>query len=214
MIGTCRHIKLYRMVAITFVVATIAVSCKNKLSNTNQIDLTTTPSQIVENIVMVQSRNSKVEFRMEASLLERYDTDNNGSYELFPRGFKVNGYNEEGVLETSIVSDQAKHTNKDGEEVWAAFGNVVIKNFLKEEQMETDTIYWNQKEKKIYTDCYVKMFSPQGLMQGIGMESDEMARNAVLLNPFDGYAVLQEESDTMSVSPADSLNFIDTLVRR
>jgi LPS export ABC transporter protein LptC len=124
----------------------------------------------------------------------------------------VYGYNEEGLLETSIVSDQAKHSIKDGEEFWSAYGNVVVKNFIKGEQMETDTIFWDQKEKKIYTHCYVKLFSPQGYMQGVGMESDEMARNAVLLNPYDGYAIIN--SDSTKVSYVDSVNFIGPLVRR
>lgn len=212
MIGSSRHTRIYRMVATAFVVATIAVSCKNKIAETEQIDLKATPSQVVENIVIVQSRNSKTEYRMQAPLLERYDSDPKDSYDLFPKGLNVYGYNEEGLLETSIVSDEAKHTIKDGEEMWSAYGNVVVKNFIKGEQMETDTIFWDQKEEKIYTHCYVKLFSPQGLMQGIGMESDEMARNAVLLNPFDGYAVIN--NDSTEVTYVDSVNFIGPLVRR
>lgn len=212
MIGSSRHTRIYRMVATAFVVATIAVSCKNKIAETEQIDLKATPSQVVENIVIVQSRNSKTEYRMQAPLLERYDSDPKDSYDLFPKGLNVYGYNEEGLLETSIVSDEAKHTIKDGEEMWSAYGNVVVRNFIKGEQMETDTIFWDQKEEKIYTHCYVKLFSPQGLMQGIGMESDEMARNAVLLNPFDGYAVIN--NDSTEVTYVDSVNFIGPLVRR
>jgi LPS export ABC transporter protein LptC len=200
------------MVATVFMVATIAVSCKNKIAQTEQIDIKEVPSQIVENIVMVQSRNSLTEFRMQAPVLERYDTDPKHTYDLFPKGLNVYGYNEEGLLETSIVSDQAKHSIKDGEEFWSAYGNVVVKNFIKGEQMETDTIFWDQKEKKIYTHCYVKLFSPQGYMQGVGMESDEMARNAVLLNPYDGYAIIN--SDSTKVSYVDSVNFIGPLVRR
>ena len=213
MIGFCRHTKLYRMVAIVFTVATIAVSCKNKIAQTDQIiDIKATPSQVVENIVMVQSRNSLTEFRMQAPVLQRFDSDPKNTYDLFPEGLNVYGYNEEGLLETLVVSDEAKHIIKENEEIWSAYGNVVIKNFIKGEQMETDTIYWDQKEKKIYTHCYVKLFSPQGMMQGVGMESDEMARNAELLNPFDGYAVIN--NDSTKVSYVDSANFIGPLVRR
>ena len=200
------------MVATVFMVATIAVSCKNKIAQTDHIDIKATPTQIVENIVMTQSRNSLTEFRMQAPVLERYDSDPKNTYDLFPKGLNVYGYNEEGLLETSIVSDEAKHTIKNGEELWSAYGTVVIKNFIKGEQMETDTIFWDQKEKKIYTHCYVKLFSPQGFMQGVGMESDEMARNAVLLNPYDGYAIIN--SDSTKVSYVDSVNFIGPLVRR
>ena len=90
--------------------------------------------------------------------------------------------------------------------------NLVARDLHVSNEMETDTIYWDQKEKKIYTHCYVKLFSPQGMMQGVGMESDEMARNAELLNPFDGYAVIN--NDSTKVSYVDSANFIGPLVRR
>ncbi len=212
MIGSDRHIGIYRMVAVAFAVATIAVSCKNKIAQTEQIDIEATPSQVVENIVMVQSRNGLTEYRIQAPVLERYDSDPKNSYDIFPKGLNVYGYNEEGLLETSIVSDEAKHTIKDGEDKWSAYGHVIIKNFIKGERMETDTIFWDQKEKKIYTHCYVKLFSPDGFMQGVGMESDEMARNAVLLNPFDGYAIIN--NDSTKVSYIDSANFIGPLVRR
>ena len=59
-------------------------------------------------------------------------------------------YTEEGLLETHIKSDKAKHLKyKDGRESWEAFGNVVIKNLIKNEVMETDTLYWDQKNEKM-----------------------------------------------------------------
>ena len=86
-------------------------------------------------------------------------------------------------------------------ESWSAFGNVVIINHIKGEKMETDTIYWNKEEKQIYTDCYVKMTSDSGLLQGYGMTSDERARNSVILRPFDWYAVERDST----------YHFIDTV---
>ena len=74
--------------------------------------------------------------------------------------------------------------------------------------METDTIYWDRKSEEIYTDCYVKLFSDQGLMQGYGMRSDDRARNAILLKPFDSYGYSQEDSTKVAI---DSVNFIGPL---
>ena len=60
MIGFCRHTKLYRMVAIVFTVATIAVSCKNKIAQTDFIDLESSPTQVVDNMVVVQTKDGPV----------------------------------------------------------------------------------------------------------------------------------------------------------
>lgn len=211
MIATGSHIRTIRMVATAFAVATIAISCKNKLAQADSLDLASTPVQTVNDMMALQSKNGLMEMRMEAPLMEKFEKENS-SYEIFPEGFNVYGYNEEGLLETEISSLAAKHTKEGDVETWAAYGDVVIKNFIKGEQMETDTLYWNQKEKKIYTDCYVKLFSPQGLMQGYGMESDEMARNATLLRPFDSYTIINR--DSTQVSYIDSANFIGPLYKR
>lgn len=211
MIGLNRY-TIDKVVVAVLTVTTIAISCKGKLSQIENIDIESIPSQVVENITMIQSRNGLSEFRIQSPLLERYDSDDKNPYELFPNGLSVYGYNEEGLLETFIVSDEAKHITKTKEEVWSAYGNVVIKNYIKGERIETDTIFWNQKDKKIYTHCYVKLFSPKGFIQGVGLESDEMARNAHLLNPFDGYAII--DNDSTKVSYIDSANFIGPLVRR
>jgi hypothetical protein len=118
-------------------------------------------------------------------------------------------------LETQIESDVAKHTSFKGKdnkkETWEAFGNVVITNFKKGERLETDTLYWNREAGIIHTHTLVKMFSPQGFMQGYGMESDEMARNAHILKPFDSYGVISRDSS--AVAYTDTVNFIGPRAR-
>ena len=77
--------------------------------------------------------------------------------------------------------------------------------------METDTLYWDSEAKEIWTDCYVKMSSPSGYMQGYGMRSDEMARNAILMRPFDNEFVIQNDTTAVLV---DSVNFIGPRVKK
>ena len=175
----------------------------------DKIDLTQTPVQTVEDMFVVQSENGVLQMRMEADIMERYQNDSM-SYELFPKGLSVFGYNEEGLLETEITADHVK-MEKDDSEKWEAYGNVVVKNIINQEVMETDTLYWDRKNEKIYTDCYVKMYSPDGYMQGYGMESDQRARNSIILRPFDSYGVVVKDSTEVRI---DSVNFIGPLIKK
>ena len=150
------------MMATAAAVAFVVFSCKGKLGEAAALDLSETPVQTVTDMFIVQTENSGLQMRAEAPLMEKYERDTL-SYELFPKGFFVYGYTDEGRLETRITSDRARHLKyKDGRESWEAYGNVVVQNLIKQETMETDTLYWDQKEEKIYTHCYVKMFSPSG----------------------------------------------------
>ena len=189
-------------------VASIVISCSRELAQADQLDLSATPTQAVRNMFAVQTKNSHVENRLEAPLMKHFETDTT-SLDTFPEGLSVYGYTDDGLLETVILSDNASHLvskdSKNKEETWSAFGNVVIHNVIKQQTMETDTIYWDQVKKEIYTDCYVKMYSPDGFMQGYGMRSDDHARNSILHRPFNSYGVAQQDSTAVLI---DSVNFI------
>ena len=200
------------MMATAIAVAFIVFSCKGNLSEAEKLDLSETPLQVVDSMFFVQTENGKLKMRVEAPVMEVYDHDS-VSYELFPKGISVYGYAENGSLETTIRSLKARHDMRKGgdeEEKWSAFGSVVIRNIVNQETMETDTIYWDQKAKEIWTDCYIKMYSPAGYMQGFGMRSDDMARNAIIQRPFNSYGVVEQDSTRVVL---DSVNFIGPFPR-
>ena len=200
------------MMATAAAVAFVVISCKGKLGEAAAIDLSETPVQTVTDMFIVQTENSGLQMRAEAPLMEKYERGDSLSYELFPEGFNVFGYTDEGLLETRITSDNARHLKyKDGRETWEAFGNVVVQNLIKQETMETDTLYWDQKEEKIYTHRYVKMYSPQGFMQGYGMESDQRARDSKLFNPFNSYGIVAQDTTEVVI---DTVNFIGPLLKK
>ena len=199
------------MIATAAAVAFIVYSCKGKLAEADAINLGETPVQTVDDMFVVQTENSIIQMRGEAPLMERYENDSL-SYELFPKGVAVYGYTENGMLETEITADNARHLKyKDGRESWEAFGNVVVKNLINQETMETDTLYWDQKNERIYTHCYVRMYSPDGFMQGYGMQSDQRARDTELFNPFNNYAIMVQDSTAVVI---DSVNFIGPMQKK
>ena len=180
------------MMATALAVAFIVYSCKGKLSEAEALNLAETPVQIVEDMFMQQTENGMVKMRAESPRMEKYEKDTL-QYELFPAGFFVYAFDESGKLETEIVADNARHMKyKDGRETWEAYGNVVVKNLINQEVMETDTLYWNQETEMIYT-------------QGYGMEADQRARSYTLFNNFNNYAFVVKDSTEVLI---DSVNFI------
>ena len=198
------------MIATAIAVAFVVISCKSDLGEADSINLLETPSQSVDDMFIVQTKNGKIQMRAEAPLMERYERDTL-SYELFRKGFFGYGYTDEEKLETEIIADNAIHLKyKDGRESWEAYGNVIVKNLIKQEVMETDTLYWDQKNEKIHTHCYVKMYSPDGFMQGYGMESDQRARNSIIFNPFYSYGIVDNSNKIV----IDSVNFVGPLQKK
>lgn len=200
-----------KAIATIFVVAIVVYSCKDELAQAEAINLADVPLQTVENMFAVQTSNGRMEMRLEAAVMESYDKDT-CSYDLFPKGLKVFAYTSEGLLETTITANNARHhkSKNTSKESWSVFGHVVIDNVIKQEVMETDTLYWDRTKQEIYTDCYVKMYSPDGFMQGYGMRSDERARNAEILIPFNSFGVVVQDTTSVLI---DTANFIGPLRR-
>ena len=195
------------MLAITAVIASIVVSCSGQIGEADKLDLSKTPTQRIYDMFAVQTKNGAVAMRIESDLMEHYDTDT-ATFDAFPRGLSVYGYTEEGLLESVIVADDARHIvpkDRNRDEIWEAFGNVILHNVIEQETMETDTLYWDQAKKEVYTDCYVKIYSRQGFLQGFGMRSDDHMRNSILYRPFDGYGLVVQDTTAVII---DSVNFI------
>ena len=186
--------------AVAFAAAILLSSCLLSSCKDPEpvvFDFEQVPIQVVHDMQILQSGKGETTMRMTAPLMQRFNFYKDSvqqSYELYTEGFHVDAYAENGQLETTITAQQARHVTTQGQESWSAFGDVVVINHIKGERMETDTIYWNKEEQRIYTDCYVRLTSDSGLMQGFGMTSDERARNSVILRPFDWYAVERDST--------------------
>ena len=189
-------------------------SCKEE-EVADTLDTGKIPIQVVTDMEFVQSDKGYVQLRMRSPRMEHYQYHSDPddvSYDLYSEGFHVDLYTPDGALETEVNSKQAKHETTAGKESWSAFGDVVIINHIKQERVESDTIYWDRAHQKIHTDCYVKITSPQGVMQGYGMESDERASHAVILKPFDSYSVMNDSGSREEI--VDTLNFVGPPVQR
>ena len=190
----------------------VLASCRGTDADIPPIDFSSVPVQTIEGMVARRYQKANMNYDMRAGRMERYDYVLDGThytYELYLGGFEVLGYTEDGLLETQINADEARHDTMAGQEQWLAYGNVHIQNLMKGEHSLTDTIYWDREHKKIYTDCFIQMYSPQGLMQGYGMESDEKADNAIIRHPFDSYGIDRDSTYFYF----DSVNFVGPLQR-
>jgi len=174
--------------------AIVFISCKESIEKTEALSAVDSLStQTVHKMNMVETKFGKVSLRAEAPLMESYSLLTE-PYEIFPQGIRVMAFTPEGILETEMTANLAIHRTKSDKESWEAYGNVVIVNHLKNETITTDTLYWDRAGQRFYTHAYVKIVSPQGMLQGYGMESDERATNAWIRRTFDSYGIMNRDT--------------------
>lgn len=200
------------MIATAAAVAFVVFSCSSSLSQAESLSIDEVPFQIINDMYVVQSKDGKIQMRIKAGVMERYEKDTL-LWELFPKGLEVFAYTEDGLLESVLRSDNARHNKykKTDNEEWMAFGNVKVRNVIKQETIETDTLYWDKAAGEIYNDCYVRLYSPDGFIQGYGLRSDDRAGNAIILRPFNNYFVVVQDTTKVSL---DTANFIGPLIKK
>ena len=136
------------------------------------------PSMTVKNIRVTQSERGMITLELTAPLLRAYEGKE--PYTEFPEGVHI-------VFFDTLMQPKSELTagygvSYDSRRVMEARNNVVIRNFNKREQLNTEHLTWDENRKKVFTDEFVKITQVDKIIHGKGMESDEVFDNWVIRN--------------------------------
>jgi LPS export ABC transporter protein LptC len=79
------------------------------------------------------------------------------------------------------------------ENLYKGVGDVQVKNLIKDQSLQTEEIFWNPNEKRIYTDKFVTVQEKQTLFNGTGLEADQSFSTYKLMNVRDSRTLLPGE---------------------
>ncbi len=159
--------------------ATMLFSCENdmtaviKLSTKDSI-----PDITVNNVHVKQSEKGKITLELTAPKMISYQTRE--AYTEFPNGLKIVFYDSINQPKSELTANYG--INWENKHTMEARGNVIVRNFQKHEQLNTESLQYDQNFKKVSTDEFVKITTPDRTILGKGMESDELFGNWVIKN--------------------------------
>lgn len=164
---------------IVVLVATMLFSCENdmmaviKLSSKDSI-----PDITILNVDNKRSEMGKPTLELTAPKMISFQTQD--AYTEFPNGLKIIFFDSIMQPKSELtanygISWESKHTMQ-------ARGNVVIRNFQKNQQLNTESLLYDLNTRKVSTDEFVKITQPDKIVLGKGMESDELFGNWVIHN--------------------------------
>lgn len=153
------------------------------------------PSETSTNIRLLYSDSAKVRVMVEAPLLERYTTDTN--YVEFPDGVLLEFYAPNGELETKLTANYAIQWDERG--IMEAREDVVVVN-SEGEKLATEQLRWDRKERKIFSEEFVKITTEEQILWGDGLEAVEDFSSYKILNPM-GQLYIREGADSTQAAP-------------
>ena len=131
------------------------------------------------------SDSGRISYRIDAEEWLVFDK-RNPPYWAFEKGVYLEKYDREMNIEATIKCDTAYYFNE--MKLWKLIGNVDIKN-MKNEKFFTDLLFWNQEEKTIYSDEYIKIEQEDQITEGIGFISNQDLSEWQIKNTKGIYAV-------------------------
>lgn len=146
------------------------ISCSNENDVLPDLENETPkPVEISINTEILYSDSAVLRLKIVTPELQRW-TNLETPYVEFPKGLNLFFYDSLGNVESTLKADYAIHyTDEKRVEVKH---NVEVVNG-KDEILNTEHLIWLQKEEKIYTEEFVKITTPDEIIYGDGLESNE-----------------------------------------
>ena len=143
----------------------IISSCKTDLSKISSPDnIKDLPQLSITDFRATYKTNSQLKVEAYAPVMNKYTIQDN--YVEFPKGVDVKFFDDDYNVSTSLKCKYA--INYLQQELWKFSDSVVIVS-QKGGQLETQELYFDQKNQKIYSVKYVEVTDPQGtIIRGKG----------------------------------------------
>ncbi len=163
---------LFSMVAL--LTTPVFFSCENdmmaviRLSTKDSI-----PDVTINNVHVMQSEMGRPSHELTAAKMISFQTSD--SYTEFPNGMKIVFFDSLMQPKTELTANYG--ISWDNRHTMQARGNVIIRNFEKNYQLNTESLFYDQNKKKVSSEEFVKITQPDKIIFGKGMESDELFDN-------------------------------------
>ena len=157
-----------------FYVLMLFTSCENDIEVIQAFsDDTVMPDQSMINARIEYTDSARLQLRIIAPEIHNF-TNVTEKYTEFPSGVFAQFFDGEGNAESQLNAKYA--INFPDKELWEARDSVVVIN-SKGEILNTEQLFWDEKNQLIYSTSYVEITRPNEKIMGEGFEADETFTN-------------------------------------
>jgi LPS export ABC transporter protein LptC len=176
-----KHIPIFYLIPAGFILAGILFSCVNDLQSIQKVTHDPkAPDEVTKNLKVFYTDSGYARIEIKAKLAETYR-----SPELITKlkdGLQVNFYSSDGKVVSTLKALYGEINFTKG--LLFVRDSVRLLNHEKNQQMETEILFWNQKDSTIYTNSPVVVRSPKGVLFGKGIQTRQDFSYYEFLKPY------------------------------
>jgi LPS export ABC transporter protein LptC len=171
-----------RTLAMLLAVCLLAASCGDNAAESRPKGPRKVVPEEAKDVVSMMSEpatdsagklTAKVKGKLTAPYMLRFQRADS-PYAEFPRTLHVDFYNDTMRIESQLDAHYGKYLQNQ-EKVFLR-DSVVVKNILKGDTVHCKTLWWDQHSERFTTDDSVRIYTPDKILYGTGMEADQNFR--------------------------------------
>ncbi|MDP1622994.1 MAG: LPS export ABC transporter periplasmic protein LptC [Bacteroidales bacterium] len=167
----------------------VLVSCSKAPQSNDAIKVhENDPVMSAHNIEVLFSDSGMIKARLTSPLMNRYTGE--APFLEFPNGFIIFLFDSVQQITSTVTGDRG--IRREYAHVMEAWGNVVVRNEKKNEQINTEHLIWDENRHRIWTDVKVKITRPDQVLYGSRMESNESFTRYTIQDPTGEMAVKKD----------------------
>lgn len=180
---------LLTLIALSFLLPSCKEERKSYVSVTSNPDSIQT--MVTRDVVSLISDSGMTRYRILSKLWLVYDEAEVPTWK-FPVGLKLEQFDDSFRIAATVKCDSATYFKN--QKLWRLDGHVDIRN-IKKEVIETEQIFWDQVNHKVYSDSFVHIERADRILEGYGFTSNEKLTEYVIRRPS-GIIPVPERKDT------------------
>lgn len=169
-------------------------ACENSLSVVNEMTQQDTLAAVTAyDINYVRSDSGKIKMELYAPVMNRF-SGTDPSIE-FPEGFEAFFFDSIMQKTSRIKADYG--ISNENSKLLIARRDVEVENFETKETLNTESLFWDQRKKIIYTGAFIKITSPDKIIFGDSLTATEGFNQRTIHN-IRATLEIEEETDSLA----------------
>jgi len=168
--------KLIRQIIIksigAYIFASMLFSCTNDSKEVRDfLAEQNRPIGIAKDAFHVYKDSGQITSKLITSQMNDFSNRKKHPYNEFPQGVKIINFENGGIDSVTVIGDYALTYSKTS--ISELKGNVVVINHTENSRLETEQLFWDQKNKYFFSEKKFTLTNPTDTIKGVGFESRE-----------------------------------------
>lgn len=160
----------------------ILTGCRNNLDEVEAVTQSAQafPTEIATEMTVIYTDSGKVQLKLYAPEMKHFTLNVKEAYTEMPKGVAVVIYNDSGAVKTRMRANYA--IKYELSKLMEAKYKVEVTN-VSGEKLETEQLIWDEKNRKIRSNAFVKITTGKEILMGEGLEANEEFTEYEILKP-------------------------------